>query len=150
LQFVFFDFTQLRKLIGQRLAARRGRIQVLYDGLCPLCRRTICLLARFDLFGRLEFLDFHRMDLNDYNRTQKLNLTSEDLEAEMHIVSRGDACSGFKAYRVIALALPALWPLVPWLFLPGISSLGALFYNYVARNRLKLLWCDSHCPMPPS
>src|SRR5215467_1908575 len=31
LQFVFFDFTRLRKLIGLRLAARRGRIQVLYD-----------------------------------------------------------------------------------------------------------------------
>jgi predicted DCC family thiol-disulfide oxidoreductase YuxK len=150
LQFVFFDFTRFRKRIGQWLEARRGRIQVLYDGLCPFCRRTIRLLACLDLFTRLEFVDFHRMELNDYNRTQKLNLTSRDLEAEMYVVSRGSVYRGFKAYRVIALALPALWPLVPWLFLPGISSLGALFYSYVARNRLKLLWCDSHCPVLPS
>jgi predicted DCC family thiol-disulfide oxidoreductase YuxK len=150
LQFVFFDFTRFRKRIGQWLEARRGRIQVLYDGLCPLCRRTIRLLARFDLFGRLEFLDFHRMDLNDYNRTQKLNLTSKNLEEEMYVVSQGRACHGFKAYQVIAAALPVFWPLAPWLFLPGISSLGALFYSYVARNRLRLLWCDSHCPVLPS
>jgi len=150
LQFVFFDFTRFRKRIGQRLEARRGRIQVLYDGLCPLCRRTIRLLARFDLFGRLEFLDFRRMDLNDYNRTQKLNLTSKNLEEEMYAVSQGHAYRGFKAYQAIAVALPVFWPLAPWLFLPGISSLGALFYGYVARNRLKLLWCDSHCPVLPS
>ena len=43
-----------------------------------------------------------------------------------------------------------LWPLAPWLFLPGISSLGALVYGYVARNRLKFLWCDAYCPAQPS
>jgi len=150
LQFVFFDFTRIRKLIGQRLEARRGRIQVFYDGLCPLCRRTIRLLACLDLFARLEFLDFRRLDLNDYNRTHKLNLTSGDLEEEMYVVSRGSAYRGFKAYRIIVLVLPAFWPLAPWLFLPGISSLSALVYRFVARNRLKLLWCDSHCPIQPS
>jgi predicted DCC family thiol-disulfide oxidoreductase YuxK len=147
LQFVFFDFTRFRKRLGQRFEARRGRIQVLYDGQCPLCRRTIRLLARFDLFARLECLDFHRMDLNDYNRSHGLNLTSKKLAAEMYLVSLGSAYSGFKAYRVIALALPVFWPLAPWLFLPGISSLGALVYRFVARNRLRLLWCDSHCPV---
>jgi predicted DCC family thiol-disulfide oxidoreductase YuxK len=150
LQFVFFDFTRIRKMIGDWLEARRGRIQVLYDGLCPLCRRTVRLLACFDLFARLEFFDFHRMDLNEYNRTQKLSLTSKNLEEEMFVVSRGNAYRGFKAYRIIALALPAFWPLAPWLFLPGLSSLGAFVYSFFARNRLKLLWCDSHCPVEPS
>jgi predicted DCC family thiol-disulfide oxidoreductase YuxK len=150
LQFVFFDFTRFRKLIRQWLEADHGRIQLLYDGLCPLCRRTVRLLACFDLFARLEFLDFHRMNLNGYNRSHGLNLTSENLEEEMYVVSRGSAYRGFKAYRVIALALPAFWPLAPWLFIPGISSLGALVYRFVARNRLNLLWCDSHCPVQPS
>ena len=150
LQFVFFDFTRIRKMIGQWLEARRGRIQVLYDGLCPLCRRTVRLLACFDLFARLEFLDFRRMDLNDYNRSHKLNLTSKDLEEEMYVVSRGSAYRGFNGYRIIALALPAFWPLAPWLFLPGISWLGAVAYGYVARNRLKLLSCHSHCQVQPA
>jgi predicted DCC family thiol-disulfide oxidoreductase YuxK len=150
LQLVFFDFTQIRKAIGSRLASKRGRFQVLYDGLCPLCWRTVRLLTGFDLFTRLEFLDFRRLDLNEYNRTHLLNLALQDLEEEMHVIFRGKAYRGFYGYRRIALALPALWPVAPWLFLPGISSIGALIYGYVARNRLKILWCDSHCPVQPS
>src|SRR4030095_6204650 len=150
LQLIFFDFTLIRKAIGSRLASKRGRLQVLYDGLCPLCCRTVRLLACFDLFTRLEFLDFRHLDLNDYNRRLGLNLAPRDLEEEMYVIFRGKADRGFYGYRRIASALPALWPLVPWLFLPGISSLGALVYGYVARNRLKFLWCDSHCPVRPS
>jgi len=150
LQFVFFDFTLIRKAIGDRLASKRGRLQVLYDGLCPLCSRTVRLLTGFDLFTRLEFLDFWRLDLNEYNRSHGLNLARKDLEKEMYVIFRGKADRGFYGYRRIASALPALWPLAPWLFLPGISSFGALVYGYVARNRLKFLWCDSHCPVQPS
>ena len=150
LQLVFFDFTRIRKAIGARLAVKRGCLQVLYDGLCPLCCRTVRLLAGFDLFARLEFLDFRRLDLGEYNRRHMLNLALHDLEEEMFVIFRGKTYRGFYAYRRIALVLPALWPLAPWLFLPGLSSLGALAYSYVARNRLKLLWCDSHCAVRPS
>src|SRR5262249_22241169 len=45
LQLVFFDFTAARKAIGNRLAIKRGRLQVLYDGWCPLCCRTVRLLT---------------------------------------------------------------------------------------------------------
>jgi predicted DCC family thiol-disulfide oxidoreductase YuxK len=150
LQFVFFDFTMIRKAIGGRLASTRGRLQVLYDGLCPLCSRTVRFLTGFDLFTRLEFLDFRRLDLNAYNRSHRLHLARKDLEEEMYVIFRGKAYRGFDGYRRIALALPALWPLAPWLFLPGISSLGALIYGSVARNCLRFLWCDSHCPVRPS
>jgi len=150
LQLVFFDFTPVRKAIGVRLAIKRGRLQVLYDGLCPLCRRTVRLLTWFDLFTRLEFLDFRRLDLDDYNRRLGLNLALRDLEEEMYVVFRGKAYRGFGGYRRVALAIPAFWPLAPWLFLPGISFLGASVYGRVARNRRKVLWCDSHCPVRPS
>jgi len=150
LQFVFFDFTPIRKAIGVRLAIKRGRLQVLYDGLCPLCCRTVRLLTCFDLFSRLEFLDFRRLDLNEYNRSHMHNLALKDLEEEMYVIIQGQTYRGFYGYRRIALALPAMWPLAPWLFLPGISFLGAFIYRFVARNRLQLLWCDSHCPVRPS
>ena len=150
LQFVFFDFTLVRKAIGARLANKRGRLQVLYDGLCPLCRRTVRLLTSLDLFARLEFLDFRHLDLEDYNRRSGLNLALRDLEEEMYVVCRGKAYRGFAGYRRIAGAVPAFWALVPWLFLPGISFLGASVYGRVARNRQKVLWCDSHCPVRPS
>jgi predicted DCC family thiol-disulfide oxidoreductase YuxK len=150
LQLVFFDFTPIRKMIGVRLASQRGRLQVLYDGFCPLCRRTVRLLTCLDLFSRLEFLDFRHMDLNDYNRRLGLNLALGDLQEEMYVIVRGRAYPGFYGYRRIALAVPAFWPLAPWLFLPGVASLGAWVYRYVARNRLKFLRCDSDCPVQPS
>ena len=147
LQLVFFDFTAIRKAIGKRLAIKRGRLQVLYDGLCPFCCRTVRLLARFDLFNRLEFLDFRQFDLSDENRRfGGVKVLSGDLQEEMYVIFRGEAYRGFYGYRRLALALPVMWPLVPWLFLPGIASFGELVYRYVARNRLKFLWCDSHCP----
>jgi len=150
LQLVFFDFTPVRKAIGARLAIKRGRLQVLYDGLCPFCRRTVRLLTSLDLFTRLEFLDFRRLDLDDYNRRSGLNLALRDLEEEMYVVCRGKAYRGFGGYRRIALAVPAFWALAPWLFLPGISFMGASVYGRVARNRQKVVWCDSHCPVRPS
>ena len=149
LQLLFFDFTRIRKTVGGWLASKRGRLHILYDGLCPLCCRTVRLLTGFDLFTRLELLDFRRLDLNEYNRSHMLNLALHDLEEEMHVIFRGQAYRGFDGYRRIALALPASWPLVPWLFLPGISSLGALVYGYVARHRPTLLRCDSYCPVQP-
>jgi predicted DCC family thiol-disulfide oxidoreductase YuxK len=152
LQLVFFDFTRVRKTVGSWLVSKRGRLHILYDGLCPLCCRTVRLLTGFDLFTRLAFLDFRRIDLNEYNRHHRLNLALPDLEEEMHVICRGQAYRGFDGYRRIALALPASWPLVPWLFLPWLSSLGALVYGFVARHRHRhpLLQCDSHCPVQPA
>jgi predicted DCC family thiol-disulfide oxidoreductase YuxK len=145
---IFYDFTSARKAVGRWLGTR-GPLQVLYDGDCPICRRTIRVLACLDLFHRLAFHDFRQLDLTEYNRSHALNLTPEDLEKEMYVISRAQAYGGFYGYRTIALALPALWPLAPWLFLPGISRLGQAVYGYAARHRLRLLTCDSSCPTEP-
>jgi len=147
IQFVFFDFSKIRKAIGQWLA-RRGPVQVLYDGSCPFCRRVVRLLACLDLFQRLQFCDFRVLDLADYNRAHALNLAPASLEKEMYVISRGQAHRGFYGYRVIALSVPVFWPIAPWLFLPVISSLGASIYGFIARNRMNLFTCDSHCSDP--
>jgi len=72
------------------------------------------------------------------------------LEEEMSVIFRGRAYRGFYGYRRLALAVPAFWPLAPWLFLPGIAALGVWVYGYVARNHLKCHCYDSHCPVQPS
>jgi hypothetical protein len=68
----------------------------------------------------------------------------------MYVISRGQAYGGFCGYRIITRAVPMLWPLSPWLFLPAISALGETVYGYVARHRLRLLTCDSNCATEPS
>jgi predicted DCC family thiol-disulfide oxidoreductase YuxK len=149
IQFLFFDFAAVRRAIARRLETIHSRIQVLYDGHCPLCNRTVRVLRFFDLFTRLEFLDFRRLDLADYNRRHELALTIQDLDREMYVISRGQAHIGYYGYRVLALALPAFWPLWPLLFFPGVSWVGERVYGYIAHNRLALLKCDAHCPSMP-
>ena len=149
MQAVFYNFTGVRQAIARRLETSYGRIQILYDGHCPLCNRTVRTLNFFDLFARLEFLDFRRLDLAEYNRRYKFALTIQDLDREMYVISRGQADVGYYGYRVLALALPAFWPLSPLLFVPGVSWVGERVYGSIARNRLALLKCDAHCPSMP-
>jgi predicted DCC family thiol-disulfide oxidoreductase YuxK len=148
LQFVFYDFTKVRRKLAQWLGSGRP-IEVLYDDFCPRCLRTVRLLHGLDLFSRMEFHGIRRMDLTEYNRSHALNLTSEALQKQMYVISNGRPYVGFFAYRVIALAVPMLWPLVPWLFLPGVPSLGASLYGYFARQRLAALQCNADCPSGP-
>src|SRR5262249_58454026 len=115
IQFVFFIFGIIRKAIGQWLARRRGPVQILYDGSCPFCRRTVRLLACLDLFQRLQFSNFRVLDLADYNRAHALNLTLASLEKETYVISGGRAHRGFYGYRAIALSVPVFWPIAPWL-----------------------------------
>lgn len=49
--------------------------------------------------------------------------------------------SGFAALRWLAWRLPLLWPLAPFLYLPGMATLGQRLYLWVARNRLRLVPC---------
>jgi len=149
MQAVFYNFTGVRQAIARWLETRYGRIEVLYDGHCPLCIRTVRALRVFDLFARLDCLDFRRLDLAEYNRRHTFALTIEDLDREMYVISRGQASVGYYGYRVLAAALPAFWPLCPWLFLPGVSWVGERVYGVIARNRLALVHCDSHCPIVP-
>jgi predicted DCC family thiol-disulfide oxidoreductase YuxK len=149
MQAVFYNFTGVRQAIARWVETRYGRIEVLYDGHCPLCIRTVRALRTFDLFTRLDCLDFRRLDLTEYNRRHTFALTIEDLDREMYVISRGQAYVGYYGYRVLAAALPAFWPLCPLLFLPGVSWVGERIYGVIARNRLTLLKCDAHCPTMP-
>ena len=148
LQAAFIDFSRLRTALGRWLVAHRGALEVLYDGQCPLCVRSVRVLRALDLFSRLRWLDFRTLNLTDYNARHDLKLTLRDLEQQMAVVSRGRAHQGFYAWRAIAQAIPAGWVVAPWLFVPGIPWLGERVYRRVAQNRHQLLRCDATCADP--
>jgi len=145
LQFVVMDFSGIRRAISRRVAARHRQIDVLYDGSCALCRRTVRLLGTLDLFSALHFRDYRRLDLSAYNETHGLDLELADLDESMHTVARGRTFRGFAAYRQIARNVPLFWPLVPFLFLPGIQSRGDLIYARIARRRARFAVCAAGC-----
>jgi predicted DCC family thiol-disulfide oxidoreductase YuxK len=122
---------------------------VLYDGDCPLCRKTVSILKRLDWFDRLRFhncRDTARIPANT------AHLDPARMIAEMHVLTpdRTQARSGFRAVRWIAGRVPILWPLYPLLFVPGLPRLGQRLYLWVARNRFRLVPCrDGVCTIPP-
>jgi predicted DCC family thiol-disulfide oxidoreductase YuxK len=116
------------------------RALVLYDGHCALCRKSVALLQRLDWFKRLGYLD-----VRDSERLQGvvLPVPPDRLLEEMHLLPQGGQkfYHGFTAFRWMAWQLPLLWPLVPFLYLPGMASLGQRAYLWIARNRFRLVPC---------
>jgi hypothetical protein len=62
---------------------------------------------------------------------------------EMHLLTSDgrQLLHGFAAFRWMAWRLPPLWPLAPFLYLPGIATLGQWLYLRIARNRFRLVPC---------
>src|SRR5262245_39739239 len=92
--------------------------QVLYDGQCAFCTKSVALLQRLDWLHRLTYVnarDFEELP------TRQPPLDSDRLLQEMHLLTPGGRClyHGFRAFRWIAWRLPILWPLAPLLYLPG-------------------------------
>ena len=120
---------------------------VLFDGQCPLCRKAVSLLGRLDWRGRLHF--------RDCRDTPNLPATSPPLSAarlleEMHLVTpRGKVYAGYAAFRWMAWRVPVLWPVAPFLYLPGVPWLGHRVYLWVARRRYRLVPCEHGvCRLP--
>lgn len=117
-----------------------NKANVLYDGQCPICIRSVSLLKRLDWFRRLSFQDARQQNNLTHHGSP---LPPQRLLEEMHLITP-DGYSlyhGFKAFRWMAWRLPLLWPLAPFLYLPGMPYLGQKAYLWVARNRFNLVPC---------
>ena len=112
----------------------RPPTQVLYDGQCPLCQRSVEGLRARDTRRALRVVDLHAVELN----TIHPSLTREACLAEMHVVTPdGRALKGFHAFRHVWGRLPATAWLAPFLYIPGVSTIGQLVYRWVARRRYR-------------
>jgi predicted DCC family thiol-disulfide oxidoreductase YuxK len=129
-------------------AAHPKKALVLYDGACPLCRKSVRLLRRLDWLGALTFAD-----VRDVEQVPDLPaaIPAHRLLQEMHLLTPdGDRVyHGFTAFRWMAWRLPLLWALAPFLYLPGMRTLGQRLYLWIARNRFRLVPCHGGvCQLP--
>ncbi len=105
---------------------------VLYDGECPRCTALARLLHRLDVGGRLAFLSLH----DPRTRQRFAQLSFDELMEELHVVApSGKAFQGAAAVRHLARRVPALWPLVPALYLPGSKPAWQWLYRRLADAR---------------
>ncbi|HEX4143225.1 MAG TPA: DUF393 domain-containing protein [Pirellulales bacterium] len=114
---------------------------VIFDGNCQLCTAQVSRLARWDTRGRLAFLSLHDLEVS----RRYPQLSHETLMREMVVVDRrGQYHHAAAAVRQIARRIPRLWPLVPFLYLPGTMPLWQWLYRQVAdrRYRFNRAECD--------
>ena len=116
------------------------RAQVLFDGDCAFCRKSISILRNLDWFHRLEYVSFREQD---HPLLQLPSIASAPLKEQMHVLTPDgrDLFCGFAAFRWLAWRLPLLWPIAPLLYIPGVPSLGQRIYLWIARNRFRLVPC---------
>ncbi|HKP19608.1 MAG TPA: DUF393 domain-containing protein [Gaiellaceae bacterium] len=114
------------KELAHRFGDRFGRVSVLYDGGCTLCVRTASALQGLDWFGRLRLVNAAA------DGSQPAHFESDDGHSRVR---------GFRAYRRLARALPALWPALALSYLPGVSWAGERIYGYIADRRARVGAC---------
>jgi predicted DCC family thiol-disulfide oxidoreductase YuxK len=121
-------------------------VVVLFDGGCPICRRTVRNLRRLDWLNRLQYADA----TNPANRDRVApGLSEAEAMQQMYVVdASGGRLGGYDAVVRIARELPLLWPLQLVGKLPGIRQLGMAVYRLVAANRTRQGVCSDELCSP--
>ncbi|HEY9647876.1 MAG TPA: DCC1-like thiol-disulfide oxidoreductase family protein [Chroococcidiopsis sp.] len=128
-QLMFVNYTKVRQSLAQRVQAKRGSLDVFYDGASPACNRSVRVLKSLDLFNRINWLDRQQLDLARYNSAHGTALTAAELDADLHVRSQGQVLSGYRAYGSVVRSLPALWWMVPFFSLPALSGIGTWLHR---------------------
>ncbi len=132
---------------GERAAgagrASPGKLAILYDGSCEMCRASFDGIRQFDNSGAIEPLDLHREEV----RTQFPELRLENLLEELHAVDEsGRVYRGARAINEILRRqrglrgyLAYLWYLPPYAWVADwqYKRIAASRYARDARGRLK-------------
>ena len=109
-----------------------GDMEMIYDGRCGFCVRSMAWFLAFDGLGQIKVRDF---------RTNPSPVVSDaQMEKALYLVlPDGRALPGFEAYRYVVLRVPGLWWQIPFFYVPVLSRLfGHPIYNWVAANRSRL------------
>jgi predicted DCC family thiol-disulfide oxidoreductase YuxK len=109
-----------------------GDMEMIYDGQCGFCVRSMAWLLAFDGLGQIK--------IRDFRHAPSPLVSDAQLEQALYtVLPDGRALPGFDAYRHIVLRVPGLWWLVPLFYVPVVSRLfGRPTYRWIAANRSRL------------
>jgi len=109
-------------------------VEVFFDGDCPLCRREIAIIKRWDKRERVRFTDIAAADFD----AATYGTTQERLMAEVHgRDAQGNWLVGVEVFRRLYAAIGFGWiaAVTRW---PLIRQALDAAYRLFARNRLRL------------
>jgi predicted DCC family thiol-disulfide oxidoreductase YuxK len=138
-------FSWWRRL-GASLKRAEPAVTAFYDGLCPLCTRTVIALSHFDL---LRAVDFKDLQTHAGNYPALKNISEATLLKDLYALDgEGRLSSGVDAYSRILAAMLYPAPLAWIMRVPGIYQAAQAVYRRIADNRARLS-CDLSCAPPP-
>jgi len=113
--------------------AKPGRIAVLYDGSCALCRISAEAVRIFDNSDAIDLLDMH----NEDNRAKFPALRMENLMEELHVVDElGRVWRGARAVNEVLRHQHGIRGVLAWLwYVPGFPWLADRQYKRIAGSR---------------
>jgi predicted DCC family thiol-disulfide oxidoreductase YuxK len=125
--------------------ARPGRIAVIYDGECNLCRTSAEAVRIFDNSNAIDLIDLHDADA----RAQFPALTMQALMEELHVVDEaGCVTRGARAVNEVLRHQHGVRGLLAYLwYIPGYAWLADRQYKRIARSRYRVD-CDGR-PIRP-
>jgi len=128
------------------MTASRQALIVLFDGGCPICRRTVRTLQRLDWLEQLQFADATD---DEIRRRVAPTLTLDEAMRQMNVVDgSGRLSGGFDAQLRIARRVPALWLFGVLGALPGVRQIGSAVYRYIAAHRKRQGVCSDDLCSP--
>ena len=113
--------------------ARPGRIAVIYDGECSVCRTSAEAVRIFDNSNAIDLIDLHDADA----RAQFPDLTMQALMEELHVVDdAGRVTRGARAVNEVLRHQQGVrgWLAYLW-YIPGYAWLADRQYKRIARSR---------------
>ena len=122
-------------------------LDVIYDGQCGFCIRSLRICRALDVRGQLRFHDAYARQAIDAKFPEEADADFADAMCTV----TADRCvqRGFFAFRQLAIQSPLMWMALPLLYAPGSSWIGPRVYAWVARNRRRF-GCESEvCELPP-
>jgi len=113
--------------------ASPGKLAILYDGACEMCRASVDGIRHFDNSGRIEPLDLQ----NEEERAKFPELKLENLLEELHAVDEsGRVYRGARAINEILRRQHGLKGYLAYLwYVPGYAWLADRQYKKIAASR---------------
>jgi predicted DCC family thiol-disulfide oxidoreductase YuxK len=118
---------------------------VLFDGSCSMCRRSLAPFRRLDHRRTFRFHDAGEPTV----LARFPAVTAEEARDAMFAVrDDGKLFRGFFAFREMVRASPWAWVLLPLFHAPGAAWIGPRIYAWVARHRPRMGCSSPACELP--
>ncbi len=129
----------------RRLNTQSPRYQVIYDGHCQFCQKSVQQLKVMDLFSRCDYVDYQTTDNLDRLHP---DLNKQAAASQLYFITPdGKMYGGFFAFRQMGWLMPMLYPLLGLMYLPMAGWIGPAGYRCIAQNRYLLHFnrtCKNH------